>query len=56
MLRMMEHEYPFLLSNEHIEFLKKAAQRALIYWKSPEQKIPEKTLQKIDEMINETSW
>ena len=46
---MMEREYLFFLSNAHIEFLKKAAQRALIYWKSLEQKIPEKTLKKIDE-------
>ena len=53
---MMEREYLFFLSNAHIEFLKKAAQRALIYWKSLEQKIPEKTLKKIDEMINDTSW
>ena len=56
MLRMMEREYLFFLSNTHIVFLKKESQRALLYWKSLEQKIPEKTLEKIDEMINETSW
>ena len=55
MLRMMEREYLFFLSNAHIEFLKKAAQRTLIYWKSLQQKIIEKTLKKIDEMINDTS-
>ena len=39
-LRNIERGYIFFFNNSQLEFLKKAAVRALIHWKSLEQKIP----------------
>ena len=55
-LKMMERDYLFFINNSSLDFMKEAAKKSLIHWKTIEQKIPKEVESKIDEMIDNTNW
>ena len=54
-LKMIERNYLFFI-NSTLDFMKEAAKKSLIHWKTIEQKIPKEVESKINEMINNINW
>ena len=55
-LKMIDREYKFTKNIEHTSFLKKAAKKALIFWKSFEKKLPSEIDEEITNMIQDKKW